>query len=153
MNSQDNLLSDITRKVVLLKLHELNQTPVGAASGRVLTIDDLLGNGHALSPEQLQKALIISFTDIAERLGIQFFQSLPAAALEQFTLMSILRNEDCAGLLKSVINSFMLTYMTQATADGAFGHLQGLEELRKQVAVSRGHSPKPMWPHAGQTVQ
>ena len=153
MVSSDNLFSDVTRKVVLLKLQELRQTPEGAISGRVLTIADLKAQGHALTPEQLQAALSISFANVADRLGIQFLQALPAAVLEQFTLMSILRNEDCAGLLKSLINSFMITYLTQATSDAAFGHLVGLEDLRKQIAVSRGVRPMPMTPHPGSTLQ
>ncbi|KZN20812.1 MULTISPECIES: hypothetical protein [Pseudomonas] len=153
MNNPDNLLLDVTQKVVLLKLQELKQTPQGAIYGRVLTIADLKAKGHDLTPDQLQVALSISFADVADRLGIQFFQALPPAALEQFTLMSIMRNEDCAGLLKSLINSFMVTYMTQATSAAAFGHLEGLEALRKQVAVSRGLTPMPMAPHAGSSTQ
>lgn len=153
MKNPDKLLSDVTQKVVVLKLQELEQTPVGAIYGRVLTIADLNSKGHALTPAQIQVALSISFADVGARLGIQFLQALPAVALEQFTLMSIMRNEDCAGLLKSLINSFMVTYMTQATSAAAFGHLEGLEALRKQVAVSRGRTPMPMAPHAGSTTQ
>jgi hypothetical protein len=153
MNHQGSALTEVTRLVVLRKLQELKETPAGAAAGRVLTIADLRSHGIELTPEQVPAALKMTFTNVADRLGVQFFDSLPAAALEQFTFMSIMRNEDCAGLLKSLINSFMLTYMTQATSAAAFGHLEGLEELRKQVAVSRGQTPKPMAPHPSSTVQ
>lgn len=146
------MFDELTRMAVIAKLDELAAIPVGYKSGRRLTIEDLRQQGIDLTPEQLGNALANNFRDVAERLGIQFFQSLPAVVLEQFALMSIMRNEDCAGLLKSLINSFMLTYLTQESSGEAFGHLQGLEALRQRVAKSRNLTPRPMTPHPGRTT-
>lgn len=139
--------NQVLHSAVVFKLKELSGLPVGFESGRRLTADDLREKGIDLTAEQVHLALATNFKNVAERLGIEFFMATPAAALEQFTLMSILRNEDCAGMLKSLINSFMLTYITAETSDKAFSHLLGLESLRAEVAKSRNLTPAPMKPH------
>ena len=145
------MINELTRLAVSAKLEELALTPVGTFSGRILTNDDLRREGINLTPEQLHAGLAANFHDVAGKLGIQFFQALPTTILEQFVLRSILRNEDCAGLLKSLINSFMITYVTQETSDEAFNHLLGLEALRGRVAKSRNVTQLPMTPHPGPT--
>lgn len=109
----------------------------GTATGRRLA----LGAAN-MTPEQIKNAVIDQFVDIANRLGVDFFSQTPAVALEQFVIMAIIRNEDTAGLLKSLINSFMVSYITPETADRAFQHLVGLEGLRAEVAKSRQASDK-----------
>lgn len=143
-------MSEIVQVAVLAKLNELAALPVGFKSGRRLTADDLRRNGVSLTAEQLHDGLSRNFTDVANRLGVEFFMGLPAVLLEQFTLMSIMRNEDCAGLLKSLINSFMITYVTPETSGTAFSHLEGLEALRAEVAKTRNLTPAPMTPHPQQ---
>lgn len=144
--------NQIVRIHVQAKLSELATYPLGAESGRRITADDLRRNGITLTDEQLQVGLESNFTDVAQRLGVEFFHSLPAVALEQFALMSIMRNEDCAGMLKSLINSFMVAYITQDTSGEAFAHLQGLEGLRARVAISRNQTPAPMKVHPARSL-
>ncbi|MCF5372012.1 hypothetical protein [Pseudomonas syringae] len=142
-------MHELIKAAVASKLEDLDGTPMGSITGRHLTLSDLQKQGIDMTPEQLRNGLAKTFQNIAERLGVQYFQWLPTSLLEQFTLMSILRNEDCAGMLKSLINSFMISYVTQATTDEAFKHLLGLEELRARVATSRGLTMQPMTPHPG----
>lgn len=97
------------------------------------------------------KGLSRNFTDVASRLSVEFFMGMPPALLEQFTLISIMRNEDCAGLIKSLINSFMLTYVTPETSATAFSHLEVLEALRAEVAKARNLTPAAMSPHLQQS--
>lgn len=144
--------NQIIHLAVLAKLNELSDQPIGSKSGRTITADDLRNKGFNLTAEQVHAGLAANFNNVAQRLGVEFFMALPAAALEQFVFMSILRNEDCAGLLKSLINSFMVTYMTAATAERAFTHLEGLEALRAQVAKSRNLTPMPMSMHPSEKI-
>lgn len=139
--------NQIVRIYVQAKLSELATYPLGDESGRRITAADFRRNGITLTDEQLQAKLQSNFTDVAQRLGVEFFHSLPAVALEQFALMSIMRNEDCAGLLKSLINSFMVAYIAQDASGEAFANLQGLDGLRAIVAISRNLTPKRMTLH------
>ena len=139
-------MCELVQYAVLTKLNELASLPVGFSSGRRMTADDLRQHGINLNSEQLHEALSRNFSDVASRLGVEFFMGLPAALLEQFTLMSIKRNEDCAGLIKSLINSFLLTYATPETSDDAFSHLEDLEALRASVAKARNLTPVSMAP-------
>lgn len=112
------------------KLDELAKTPRGSASGRRL---ELAGASEA----EHQALLKVTFHDIASRLSPDMLEMLPAAALEQLTIMSIVKNHDTAGLLKSLVNSFVLAYITPETHDDAFGCLESLEALRADIAASR----------------
>jgi hypothetical protein len=145
------LIDEETRLAVVAKLNELARIPVGTASGRRLTAEDLHNKGITITPEQLHIALGANFYDVATKLGIQFFQALPVAVLEQFVLRAIMRDEDSAGLLKSLINSFMLTYLTEETSAEAFTQLLGLEALRGRLAKSRSVTQRPMTPHPSPT--
>lgn len=69
------MLSDLIRLAVIAKLNELEEIPVGAASGRRLSVEDLRKHGIELSADQLRLALANNYRDIAERLGIQFMNS------------------------------------------------------------------------------
>lgn len=144
-------MNEIVQLAVHAKLNELASIPVGFRSGRRLTADDLRRSGYNITAEQLREGLSRNFTDVANRLGVEFFMGLPAALLEQFTFMSIMRNEDTAGMLKSLINSFMITYATPETAASSFSHLEGLETLRAEVAKSRSLTPATLTPHPSQS--
>lgn len=137
-------MDEVIRLAVFAKLAELDAIPVGNETGRILTGNDIRKVGIEITDDQLRAGLALTFRDIAERLGIQFFQAIPPAAMEQFALRTIMRNEDCAGLLKSLINSFMITYQTEETSDEAYGHLVGLESLRAKVAQARGVTYTPV---------
>lgn len=75
--------------------------------------------------------------DIAERLTPDILEILPVVAIEQLIVMSVTNNHDTAGLIKSLLNSFLAAYITPETSTRAFHHLEGLESLRAEVARAR----------------
>jgi hypothetical protein len=111
------------------KLQELASIPVGVLTGRRLE----LGGDKAKASEGMRRL----FTDIGERVGLHFLEMTPAVLLEQFAIQSVLKDHDTAGLLKSLINSFLIDYATPETNDQAYGHLLSLEALRATVAADR----------------
>jgi len=115
--------------VVDAKLLELATIPVGVLSGRRLE----LGGDKAKAGDYLRRAMI----DVGERVGLHFLEMTPVIALEQFCITAALKDHDVAGLLKSLINSFMVGYLTPETSDRAFAHLEGLEDIRTRVATHR----------------
>ena len=58
------------------------------------------------------------------------FLETPVERLDQFAVMSVVKNHDTAGLLRSLLNSFMIAYGCPETADRAFAALLELEALR-----------------------
>ncbi len=127
---QEALYGAVVGMVVQAKLQELAGIPVGMASGRRLEIG-------GISEEKRLQYVGAAFTDIAQRLGVDLFRQTPVVLLEQLAVMSALKDHDTAGLLKSVINSFLITYITPETHDRAYAHLQGLEALRREIAAMR----------------
>lgn len=112
------------------KLAELAGIPIGSASGRRLELG--LSNPAAI-PDVYRRG----FTDVAERLGVPFFEQIPVVALDQLIVVSVTKDHDTAGLLKSLINSFLVAYVSPETSDRAYSHLVGLESLREEVATRR----------------
>lgn len=112
------------------KLAELETIPVGSLSGRRLE----WGKVENVDRDALMRR---SMVDIAQRVGLHFFQLTPAVALEQVILVSVMRNHDTAGLIASLINSFMIGYCTPETSERAYDALVKLEDLRKEVAIRR----------------
>ncbi|MCK2122092.1 hypothetical protein [Pseudomonas sp. PNPG3] len=127
---QEALYGAVVAMAVTAKLQELEGIPAGMTSGRRLDI----GGISVEKREQYMKAV---FTDIAQRLGVDLFRQTPAVLLEQLAVMSVIKGHDTAGLLKSVINSFLIAYVTPETHDRAYAHLQGLEALRSEIAAQR----------------
>lgn len=129
MTSASNYTAEI-EAVADAKLAELDDIPIGVATGRRLE----LGGDTARNAEYIRNSMI----DIGQRVGLHFLQMTPAVALEQLCVASAAKNHDTAGLLKSVINSFMVAYLTPETSDQAYAHLVGLEGLRGHVRQLRG---------------
>lgn len=129
------------REVAKAKYVEATATPHGRLTGRRLAIAQ-----EGLTQQMLESMVIDQLVDTGRRLGVEFLQNTPAIALEQFAVMAISRNDDTAGMIKSLINSFMIAYLTPETTDQAFEHLVGLESLRSAVADSRGLSRRPQAP-------
>jgi hypothetical protein len=111
------------------KLQELASIPVGVLTGRRLE----LGGEKAKATDGMRRL----FTDIGERVGLHFLEMTPAVLLEQFAIQSVIKDHDTAGLLKSLINSFLIGYATPETSDRAFAHLEGIEDIRTRVATHR----------------
>ncbi len=94
-----------------------------------------------LGQEDRRRALSVLFAEIAKGMGIERFLETPVERLDQFAVMSVARNHDTAGMLRSLVNSFMIAYACPETADRAFKALVELEALRAEVASARGLGP------------
>jgi hypothetical protein len=93
--------------------------------------------GMPLSPEKRRENLRILFGEILKGMGVEHFAKTPVELLDQFAVMSVVKNHDTAGLLRSLINSFVIAYSTPETSDRAFLALTQLEDLRAEVAKAR----------------
>lgn len=93
--------------------------------------------GMPLSPEKRRENLRILFGEILKGMGVEHFAKTPVELLDQFAAMSVVKNHDTAGLLSSLINSFVIAYSTPETSDRAFLALTQLEDLRAEVAQAR----------------
>ena len=91
-----------------------------------------------MTSEQREEFLTRAFAEIAKGMGIDRFLQTPAERLDQFAVMSVMKNHDTAGLLRSLVNSFMIAYACPETSDRAFAALVQIEGLRAVVADSKG---------------
>lgn len=99
--------------------------------------------GMPLSPEKRRENLRILFGEILKGMGVEHFAKTPVELLDQFAVMSVVKNHDTAGLLRSLINSFVIAYSTPETSDRAVQALTQLEGLRGEVSKTlRQSSPK-----------
>jgi hypothetical protein len=127
---QAELYTALVASVVESKLSELASIPFGRDTGRRLQIG-------GRTPEQTHDYLRATFTDLAQRLGVDLFRQTPAILLDQLAVMSAMKGHDPAGMLRNVINGFLCAYSTPETSDRAFDHLEGLGALRAEVAAGR----------------
>lgn len=116
--------------VIEAKLQELAGIPPGPLSGRRLELG-------GISQTERDRILQEGLRDIAKRLSPSLLEMMPAVALDQLIVMSVVKQQDTAGLLKSLLNSFLVAYISPETHDRAFNHLEGLEKLRAEVANTR----------------
>jgi len=91
-----------------------------------------------MTPAQREEFLTLAFAEIAKGMGIDRFMQTPAERLDQFAVMSVMKNHDTAGLLRSLVNSFMIAYACPETSERAFAALVQIEGLRAEVADSKG---------------
>ena len=91
-----------------------------------------------MTPAQREEFLTLAFAEIAKGMGIDRFMQTPAESLDQFAVMSVMKNHDTAGLLRSLVNSFMIAYACPETSERAFAALVQIEGLRAEVADSKG---------------
>jgi len=94
-------------------------------------------SGQPLMPEERRRTLTILFSELARGMGMEHFLATPVERLDQFAVMSVVKNHDTAGLLRSLLNSFMIAYSCPETADRAFAALLELEALRAEIADKR----------------
>lgn len=97
----------------------------------------LARDGEPLSGAQRADALEVLFSEIIDALGVERFGVLPIEVLDQFSVMSLVRNHDTRGMLVSLIHSFMAGYCTPQTHVAAYQCLQRLEQLRGDVIAAR----------------
>jgi hypothetical protein len=94
-------------------------------------------SGKPFDPEQRRKHLMILFAEIIKGMGSDRFAETPVELLDQFAVMSVIKNHDTGGLLRSLVNSFLIAYSTPETADRAYLALTQLEALRVEVGEVR----------------
>jgi hypothetical protein len=100
--------------------------------------------GKAFSADERRRHLTLLFTEIAKGMGLDRFAETPVERLDQFAVMSVVKNQDTAGLLRSLVNSFMIAYSTPETSERAFRALLEIEALRAEVGHARGqNTPRP----------
>lgn len=126
-------------QAVEAKLRELDHIPYGSIAGRRLEYAGKFEDGQRIrqTPTEARQQIGLCLSDIADRLGVGFFNQTPAVVLEQLTVMSIIKNHDTAGLLKSLINSFLVAYSTPETSERAYQSLVDLEGMRAEVGETR----------------
>lgn len=134
MSTYHNEIDD----AVETKLLELDGIAFGAATGRRFQMAGKNSDGSAMTPAQHRENHRKVMRDIAERVGLHFFQMTEAVLLDQLVTVSAVQNHDTAGLLKSLINSFLIAYTTKETSIHAYQHLQGLELLRAHIEKGVG---------------
>ena len=98
-------------------------------------------NGQPLTTEERRRTLTILFAEIAKGMGLERFLETPVERLDQFAVMSVVKNHDTSGLLRSLVNSFMIAYSCPETADRAFAALLELEALRAELAGCQAADP------------
>ena len=91
-----------------------------------------------MNAEERRDFLTRSFVEIAKGMGVDRFMQTPPERLDQFAVMSVLKNHDTQGLLRSLVNSFMIAYACPETTERAFAALIHIEGLRAEVADSKG---------------
>lgn len=96
--------------------------------------------GQPMTRDERRDFLTRAFQEIVAGMGHDCFAETPVERLDQFAVMSVLKNHDTAGLLRSLVNSFMIAYSCPETADAAFEALVRLEALRGKVASMRGQA-------------
>lgn len=92
----------------------------------------------AIEGAEREAFLTRAFLEIAKGMGVDRMAQTPAERLDQFAVMSVLKNHDTAGLLRSLVNSFMIAYACPETSDRAFAALVQIEGLRAEVAHAKG---------------
>jgi len=120
-------------EAVEAKLRELDAIAFGAATGRRFQAGGKNADGSLMTAAQHRESQRLVMTDIAQRLGLHFFLQTDAVLLDQLVVVSTVQQHDTAGLLKSLINSFLIAYTNKDTSVHAYKCLQGLELLRAHI--------------------
>ncbi len=94
--------------------------------------------GQPMSVQERTDFLTRAFVDIAGGMGVDRFLQTPAERLDQFAVMSVMNDHDTGGLLRSLVNSFMIAYACPETSARAFAALVQIEGLRAEVAHTKG---------------
>lgn len=123
-----NISDEVDRKLEALRL-----LPVGPESGRPLNLCEP-GVNPAEAGTNSDNFLRLVFKDIGQVVGADFVTDLDPALLEQFSIMSIQRNEHAGEILKTLITSFMSAYAREARADEAIESLKVLLALSSPAA-------------------
>lgn len=119
--------------VVNRQLDAVAQVPFGSDTGRRFELQQRRLGGTQLTAEEARAQIKIVILDIARRVGIGFVEHIDPIALDQFVVVSIAKNHDTAGLIRSLIRSFMSAYSDPKTNSYAYGMLEDLEEVQRTL--------------------
>lgn len=97
----------------------------------------LVIEGKLVEGDERRAVLSALFAEIRRAVGAERFDVLPVELLDQFAVMSALKNHDTHGLIASLLNSFLISYLTPETHERAFAKL---EKLRGEVGTRRGRA-------------
>lgn len=122
-------------------LDEFIEQRVDEAMKHTFRLEIASGDGVPISQDKRRENLVVLFREIALGVGIENFLQIPLERLDQFAVMSLVKNHDTQGLIRSLVNSFMIAYSTPETSEVAFKTLVVLEELRERIAVAKGQKP------------
>lgn len=125
------------RAVIDIKLHELACAPHAPGSERRLEFAAVHEDGTRYSSTETRQVTARAFAHFAETLGAEFLAATSAVRLEQMTLVSMDRNHNGPELLASVLNAFMVAYMTPETTGEAYDLLVRMCDLRNKVEARR----------------
>lgn len=84
---------------------------------------------EGLSQAELPDILRRGYAEILSCIGSELFTKLPVPLLEQFLILSIVRNHNTRGVLAGVIQSFIAAYAIPQSNEAAYQLLTQLEAL------------------------
>lgn len=73
--------------------------------------------------------LSINIADIAEAVGVDAVEKIPADLLERFCMMSVIRNEPSGLLLSKLLIGFIRAYSKHQTSEQAVQFMLALEQI------------------------
>lgn len=77
-------------------------------------------SGQSLTDEQRRVVLTTLFAEIYDGIGRDLFVAIPVELLDQFAVMSVIKDHDTQGLLRLALTSFMTAYANPRTTDRAY---------------------------------
>lgn len=127
---------DAANKVEAIVDKQLNaaaNVPYGRNTGRRFEVKLKSAAGSQLNAEEIRAQFKIVMLDIARRVGVEFVDYIDPISLDQFITISIIKNHDTAGLIRSLIRSFIAAYNDPQTNAAAYGTLEDLEEVQRTL--------------------
>jgi hypothetical protein len=97
-----------------------------------------LGHRHTGAPisrEDREEHLTVLFGALMNALGIERFLEMPVEILDQFAVMSVIKNHNTEAILVSLLKSFVVSYMIPETSERAFALLEKMESLKEEAAL------------------
>ena len=76
-------------------------------------------SGQSLTDAQRREVLTTLFAEIYDGIGRDLFVATPVELLDQFSVMSVIKDHDTQGLLRLALTSFMTAYANPRTTDRA----------------------------------
>ena len=117
-------MTDLIAPIVLDRVNEAMKCEFPMVLARI--------NGDQIDNEERREVLSLLFGEIHRAIGQKSFQGLPIGDLDQFSVMSAVRDQSSGGLLETLIKTFIAAYANPQTTDRAIAMLEGLQGLGEQ---------------------